>query len=606
MRSTMKERIRNFCIVAHIDHGKSTLADRLLLRTGTISEREFRNQVLDDMDLERERGITIKASAVTMPYSRSDGQYTLNLIDTPGHVDFSYEVSRALAACEGALLVVDASQGVEAQTVANAVKAIDAGLDIIPIINKIDLPSARIDIALQEMEQVLGLRPEECLRVSAKEGTGVDELLEAVINRIRPPAGDENAPLRALIFDSKYDDYKGVIVYIRVVDGAIRRGDMIRMHHSGKTYEVAEVGRFQPSPVQREGLATGEVGYLAAAIKDVREVKIGDTIVSERADPRTVAPLPGYKEAKPMVFCGLYPANNVEFEPLKRALEKLSLNDSSFTFQPENSQALGFGFRCGFLGMLHMDIIRERLEREFNLELVQTAPTVTYQIVMTDGSLKEAHSAGEIPDASRIKEIREPIVRLQLIVPAENIGAVIKLCEDRRGKFISQEWLGRNRVMLSYSMPLAEMVFDFFDRLKSLTRGHGTMDYTLEGFHAEDLVKVDILVAGQIADALSLVCHRSEAEKRGRKILLRLRKEIPRHLFQIALQAAIGGKIVARENISPLAKNVLSKCYGGDITRKRKLLEKQKEGKKRMKSIGQVEVPQEAFLAVLQAREDED
>ncbi|MCX7805132.1 MAG: translation elongation factor 4 [Planctomycetota bacterium] len=601
----MKARIRNFCIVAHIDHGKSTLADRLLLRTGTISEREFRNQVLDDMDLERERGITIKASAVTMRYARSDGEYTLNLIDTPGHVDFSYEVSRALAACEGALLVVDASQGVEAQTVANAIKAIEAGLDIIPVINKIDLPSARIDIALQEMEQVLGLRPEESLRVSAKEGIGIDPLLEAVISRIRPPAGDENAPLRALIFDSKYDDYKGVIAYIRVVDGAIRRGDRIRMHHSGKTYEVIEVGRFQPAPVQREELVTGEVGYVAAAIKDVREVKIGDTIVSERADPRTTVPLPGYKEAKPMVFCGLYPANNVEFEPLKRALEKLYLNDSSFTFQPENSQALGFGFRCGFLGMLHMDIIRERLEREFDLELIQTAPTVTYQVLMTDGSVMEAHSAGEIPDASRAREIREPIVRLQLIVPAESIGAVIKLCEDRRGRFISQEWLGRNRVMLCYSVPLAEMVFDFFDRLKSLTRGHGTMDYTLEGFQTEDLVKVDILVAGQIADALSFVCHRSEAEKRGRKILLKLRKQIPRHLFQIALQAAIGGKIIARENISPLAKNVLSKCYGGDITRKRKLLEKQKEGKKRMKSIGQVEVPQEAFLAVLQTGEED-
>jgi GTP-binding protein LepA len=604
------ELTRNFCIIAHIDHGKSTLADRLLLKTGAISEREFQNQMLDDMDLERERGITIKASAVTIQYKRpSDGKtYELNLIDTPGHVDFNYEVSRSLAACEGALLLVDASQGVEAQTVANAMLAFEHKLDVIPVLNKIDLASAQINESAAQVEHVLGLAQEGCILASGKEGLGVDEILDSVVTRIRPPQGDPQAPLRALIFDCKYDDYKGVIAYVRIVDGQIRKGDKIRMHHSGKTYEVAEIGKFRPKPVPEDLISAGDVGYLTATLKDIHEVKVGDTVESANVAKESVTPLPGYKEPRPMVFCGLFPANANSFEALKRALDKLALNDSAFVYQAENSDALGFGFRCGFLGLLHMEIVQERLEREFNIELVQTAPNVTYEVELHNGTVQLITSPSRAPDPALIKGYREPMARVQFIIPVEYIGTVIKLSEDRRGKFIKQDYIGAKRCILDYELPLAEIVFDFYDRLKSATRGYGTMDYHFFGYQEADLAKVDILVHGTPADALSFICHRGNAEARARKVLIRLRREIPKHLFVIALQAAIGGKIIARENISATAKNVTSKCYGGDITRKRKLLEKQKEGKRKMRvrNIGSVEVPQEAFLAVLDTSDDED
>ncbi|MCZ7643970.1 MAG: translation elongation factor 4 [Planctomycetota bacterium] len=601
---------RNFCIIAHIDHGKSTLADRLLLKCGAITEREFREQLLDDMDLERERGITIKLSAVSVNYTRpSDGQlYHLNLIDTPGHVDFNYEVSRSLAACEGALLLVDATQGVEAQTVANALLALNAGLDIIPVLNKVDLASAQINETAEEIEQVLAIGQEECLMASGKTGLGVDEILEAVIDRIRPPAGEAEKPLRALIFDCKYDDYKGVITYIRVVDGKLKKGDKIRMHHTEALFEVAEVGRFTPRAALVDELQAGDVGYMTATIKDIHQVKVGDTIESGHVPRGQTEALPGYREPQPMVFCGLYPANNQDFESLKRALEKLALNDSALVYQAENSVALGFGFRCGFLGLLHMQIVQERLEREFNLELVQTAPNVTYEILTTSGETIKVTNPTHVPeDPSQIASFREPMARVEFIVPSEFIGPLMKLCEDRRARFIKQEYIGAKRCMLHYDIPLAEIVFDFYDKLKSSTRGYGTMDYHVSGFEEGKLVKLDILVHGTPVDALSAICHAESAEARGRRVLTKLRKQIPRHLFQIALQAAIGARIVARENISALAKNVTSKCYGGDITRKRKLLEKQKEGKKRMRSrnIGSVEVPQEAFLSVLDTRDDD-
>ncbi len=599
----MIERTRNFCIIAHIDHGKSTLADRLLLKCGAITEREFREQILDDMDLERERGITIKASAVTVYYtSPSDGiAYQLNLIDTPGHVDFSYEVSRSLAACEGALLLVDASQGVEAQTVANAMQAFAHKLDIIPVLNKIDLASAQINETAEEVETVLGLQQELCIFASAKESLGIDEILEAIVKRIKPPGGDAEKPLRALIFDSKYDDYKGVITYLRIVDGRVRKGDKIRMLHSGNTFEVAEVGRFMPQPKAVDALLAGDVGYMTATIRDIHEIKVGDTVTSALLARNAIQPLPGYKEPQSMVFCGLYPSNNGDFEALKRALEKLVLNDSALQFQAENSTALGFGFRCGFLGLLHLSIVQERLEREFDLDLVQTAPNVTYEIELTDGQVLHINNPTQIPDPSKIAYFKEPIAKVEFIVPSEFIGALMKLCEERRATFVKQEYIGSKRCMLEYDIPLAEIVFDFFDRLKSATRGYGTMDYHVHGYQPADLVKVDILVHGTPVDALSLICHREKAEARGRRVLTRLRKQIRRHLFQIALQAAIGARIIARETISATAKDVTSKCYGGDITRKRKLLEKQKEGKKRMRArnIGAVEVPQEAFLAVL-------
>ena len=606
----MTELTRNFCIIAHIDHGKSTLADRLLLKTGAITEREFRNQILDDMDLERERGITIKASAVTINYQRpADGKlYRLNLIDTPGHVDFNYEVSRSLAACEGALLLVDATQGVEAQTVANAMLAMNANLDIIPVLNKIDLASAQVNQSAEEVEQVLGLPQEQCIFASGKEGVGVDEILDAVVARIKPPQGSEENSLRALIFDCKYDDYKGVITYIRIVDGKLKKGDRIRMHHKNTQFEVAEVGRFTPRPVPVNEIGAGDVGFMTATIKDIHDVKVGDTIVSALVPREQIKPLPGYKEPQPMVFCGLYPSNDGDFESLKRALEKLSLNDSAFVYQAESSVALGFGFRCGFLGLLHMQIIQERLEREHDLDLVQTAPNVTYQIKLNSGEVITINNPSQVPDGSLIEGYLEPIAKVEFIVPSEYIGQVMKLCEDRRGKFLKQEYIGSKRCMLHYDLPLAELVFDFYDRLKSCTRGYGTMDYHVTGFVEAELVKVDILVHGTPVDALSLICHRDTAENRGRRILVKLRKQIRKHLFVIALQAAIGGKIIARESISATAKDVTAKCYGGDITRKRKLLEKQKEGKKRMRSrnIGAVEVPQDAFLAVLDTREDEE
>jgi GTP-binding protein LepA len=593
--------IRNFCIIAHIDHGKSTLADQFLLRTGTLSEREMREQALDSMDLERERGITIRMHPVTLYYNHQGTEYELNLIDTPGHVDFHYEVSRSLAACEGAILLVDAFQGVQAQTVANAFLAMEANLKIIPVLNKIDLPQARPEHVIAEMEQALLIDPAEVLRVSAKTGVGIDELMAAVVERIPPPRGRVEEPLQALVYNSHFDTYKGVVVYIRIMNGQLRTGQKIRFMRTGREFVVTEVGRFRPAMTRCEELNAGEVGYFTANIKTLEHVNIGDT-VTDSLRP-TAEPLPGYKEPKPMVFSGLYPVRNEDFENLREALAKLKLNDSSFTYQPEVSDGLGFGFRCGFLGMLHREIIQQRLERECDIELVQTAPNVTYEILKRDGSIITVHGPQDVPDAGQIQEFREPMVRVSFLLPAENIGAIMQLCTDRRGTFIRTEYLSPKRVMLVYEMPLAEVIYDLYDKLKSITHGYGTMDYEFIGFRAADLVKLDILVHGNRVEALSVICHRSQAERRGRAILKKLRQEIDRHLFEVALQAAIGSRIIARENIAPLRKNVTAKCYGGDITRKRKLWARQAEGKKRMKQIGKVEVPQEAFLAVLQQDE---
>ncbi|HEX5245483.1 MAG TPA: translation elongation factor 4 [Tepidisphaeraceae bacterium] len=597
--------IRNFSIIAHIDHGKSTLSDRLLMRDGAITEREFQNQMLDDMDLERERGITIKASAVTVfhdhipPGKTEPEQYMLNFIDTPGHVDFHYEVQKALQACEGAILVVDATQGVQAQTVANAYAAIDVGLDIIPVINKIDLPSSRPVEVAEEIEQVLGFRAEECILVSAKTGQGIDELIGKLCDQLPPPRGLADAPPRALIFDSVYDDYRGVIVYVRVVDGELRKGQKIRLMGTDRDYQVSDMGKLMPRPKQVDRIGHGEVGYLVAAIKDLHDVRIGDT-VTDAAAPAPEA-LPGYKPIQQMVFCDFYPGGKTQYEDLRDAMDRLQLNDSSFTFQPESSDALGFGFRCGFLGLLHMEIIQERLEREFSVEVVQTAPTVTYEILLSDNSIKRIDAPSELPNQTLVQEIREPYILMNLILPSDSVGAMMKLCEDRRGVYKKTEYIGSTRVILVYEMPLAEVIYDFYDRLKSATRGYGTMDYDLIGFRAGELVKMDILVNGDRVDALSVIVHRDHAENRGRKLLVRLKEEIDRHLFEIPLQAAIGGKIIARETIKSVGKNVTAKCYGGDITRKRKLLEKQKEGKKRMKRVGSVDIPQEAFMAILEA-----
>jgi GTP-binding protein LepA len=597
-----QENIRNFSIIAHIDHGKSTLADRLLLATGLVSERDFRDQFLDDMELERERGITIKARSVAMPYKHTDkNEYLLNLIDTPGHVDFSYEVSRSLAACEGSLLVVDATQGIEAQTVANSYLALNHDLAIIPVVNKIDLPSAQPEGVKEEIVDFLGCHPDEIIFVSAKTGQGVPELIEAIIKRIPAPSGKKEGPLRALIFDSVYDDYRGVISHIRVVDGEVGKGDMVRMLQVGREYDVTELGTFSPKMKQCNRLTTGQVGYVVGNIKELSNANIGDTLTAAKAQ---VEPLPGYVEPQSMVYCGLYPSATENFENLRKALDRLALNDCSFTYEPESSQALGFGFRCGFLGMLHMDIIRERLERESDIDLVTTAPNVTYEILKTSGELIKVHSPADVPDRGVIEEFREPIVKLQVMVPREFIGTIMTLAEDRRGIYKTLEYIGSFRVLLSYEIPFAEIVFDFYDKLKSSTRGYGTMDYELLCYRDSDLAKIDILVAGVPVDALSLICVRDKADKRGRAILQKLRKEIPRHMFQVALQAAVGAKVVARENIAPFRKNVTAKCYGGDITRKRKLLEKQKEGKKRMRMVGNVTVPQKAFLAVLDSRDD--
>ncbi len=595
------ERIRNFCIIAHIDHGKSTLADRLLEKTNTITSREFRNQMLDDMDLERERGITIKASAVALKLTRNGKEYNLNLIDTPGHVDFSYEVSRSLGACEGALLLVDASQGVEAQTVANAYLAMEHNLAIIPVISKIDLPNARPDDVLTEMEKTLGIVPEDALMVSAKTGAGVDEIFEAVIKRIPPPKGNPNAPLRALIFDSVYDEYRGVIVYLRIFDGSIKVGNEIYMMKTNRSFKVEEVGIFKPKMVAKDGLFTGEVGYCIANIKSLHDVKVGDTVTHARE--RTVEALPGYRAPMPMVYCGVYPANNADFHLLREALEKLSLNDSSFTFEPETSQALGFGFRCGFLGLLHMEIVQERLERESNINIVQTAPTVTYEILKTNKEVIKVDNPEKVPPVNEIEEFREPMVRANFVLPTEYLGTIMQLAEGRRGRYKGTEYLSEKRAILSYELPLAEIIFDFFDKMKSATRGYGTLDYDFIGYESADLVKLDILVSGKRVDALSTIVHRKDADIKGRKLVKKLKNEISRHLFEVVLQAAIGSRIIARETIRPIAKNVTAKCYGGDITRKRKLLEKQKEGKKRMKSIGSVEIPQKAFLSVLSVDE---
>src|SRR5277367_4447811 len=591
--------IRNFSIIAHIDHGKSTLSDRLLMRAGAITEREFKEQILDDMDLERERGITIKASAVTVFHEYQGEQFMLNFIDTPGHVDFHYEVQKALQACEGAILVVDATQGVQAQTVANAYAAIDAGLEIIPVINKIDLPSARPIEVAEEIEQVLGFPAEDAILVSAKTGQGIDELISQLCDKLPRPRGNPEAPTRALIFDSIYDDYRGVIVYVRVIDGELVKGQKIRFMGKEKEYQVTDLGKLMPRPKQVARIGTGEVGFIVAAIKDLHDVRIGET-VTDAVTPAKEA-LPGYKPILQMVFCDFYPGGKTQYDELRDAMDRLQLNDSSFSFAPESSDALGFGFRCGFLGLLHIEIIQERLEREFNIEVVQTAPTVTYEILLTDGTVKRIDAPSELPDPTIVQEIREPYISMNLIVPADGVGALMKLCEDRRGVYQKTEYIGATRVIIVYEIPLAEVIYDFYDRLKSATRGYGTMDYDFIGFLVGELVKVDILVNGDRVDALSVIVHREHAEQRGRKLLVRLKEEIDRHLFEIPLQAAIGGKIIARETIKSVGKNVTAKCYGGDVSRKRKLLEKQKEGKKRMKRVGSVDIPQEAFMAILES-----
>jgi GTP-binding protein LepA len=594
--------IRNFCIVAHIDHGKSTLADRLLEYTGTVSKREMQDQLLDDMALERERGITIKARAVAMKYTRDGEEYEFNLIDTPGHVDFHYEVSRSLACCEGAILVVDAAQGVEAQTLANAFAAMNSGLTIVPFINKIDLSNARTDEVLIEMEHSLAIDSSEVLKGSAKAGLGIAELLDAVIDRVPPPKGDPEGVLQAMVFDSHYDDYRGAITYVRIMNGQVKKGQKVRFLRTGNTHEVVDLGQFVPGPRPCESLQAGQVGYIICNIKSLSLVHIGDT-VSIPGD-NAAQPLPGYKEPKRMVYCGLYPSDGQDFTELRDALEKLSINDPSFEFEPETSDALGFGFRCGFLGLLHMEIIQQRLEGESDVDLVQTAPNVTYEILTRDGRTLQIHKPQEVPDAGQIEEFRQPIVRVSLIQPTEYIGPVMQLCQDRRGTLVRQEYLSPTRSMLVYDLPLAEVIYDLHDKLKSATRGYGTMDYDLVGYETADLVRLDFLVNGNRVDALSVICHRADADRRGRAVCRRLKDEIERHMFEVAIQASIGTRVIARETKPAMRKNVTAKCYGGDITRKRKLWAKQREGKKRMKSIGQVDIPQKAFLAVLDTGEE--
>jgi GTP-binding protein LepA len=597
-----QQHIRNFSIIAHIDHGKSTLADRLLELTGTINPRNMAEQVLDKMDLERERGITIKAHPVTIEYRHGDGKtYQLNLIDTPGHVDFSYEVSRSLAACEGALLLVDASQGVEAQTLANYYLSIENDLEVIPVINKIDLPIAEPDRVKREIEEILALPAEDALLVSAKEGIGTQEVLNAIVERIPPPEGDPDKPLRALIFDSQYDSYRGVILFVRLVDGIVEKGTQIKMMSSEKTYEIDEVGIFKPDMTKTESLKAGEVGYLIAQIKDIKETRVGDTVTLAAGGSQEA--LPGYREVLPMVYCGLYPIENTEYQSLRESLEKLQLNDASLVFESENSLALGFGFRCGFLGLLHMEIVQERLEREYDLNLIATAPTVVYRIKTTKGEIERIENPSQLPDPTMMEMIEEPIVKATVMCPETFVGAVMDLCQSKRGIFKNMECHLENRYMLTYEIPFSEIITDFFDQLKSRTRGYASLDYELIGYLESDLIKLDILVNNEKVDALSLIVHKDNAYAMGKKLTEDLKEAIPRHMFQIPIQASAGGRIIARETISAMRKNVLAKCYGGDITRKRKLLEKQKAGKKRMKTIGNVDIPQEAFLAVLKARE---
>jgi len=596
------QRIRNFSIVAHIDHGKSTLADRILELTGAVSGRDMTDQVLDDMDIERERGITIKARAVRLDYRARDGQsYVFNLIDTPGHVDFSYEVSRSLAACEGALLVVDAAQGVEAQTLANAYLAVDASLELVPVINKIDLPSADPEHVAEQIEQVVGIDASTALKVSAKRGDGVEEVLERIVSAIPPPEGDPEAPLKALLFDSWYDSYRGVACLVRVIDGAVEPGDRIRLMASGRTYEVDEIGTFRPKPTPVERLSVGEVGYVYAGIKDLIQAQIGDTITHDKR--RTAKAFPGFQEVKPMVFAGLFPVSSEAYEDLRDALEKLRLNDASFSFEAESSTALGFGFRCGFLGLLHLEIIQARLEREFDLDLITTAPGVRYRAYTTDGGMTEIAIPAQLPDPVRLDRIEEPYIQATIITRSDFVGGILALAEERRGEQRRLEYLASDRVLIEYDLPLGEVIHDFYDRLKSASKGYASFDYHLSGYHRSPLVKLDILINGEPVDAFSMIVHRDKAYGRGRQLAEKLKEIIPRQLFEVAIQAAIGHKVIARETVRAMRKNVIAKCYGGDITRKRKLLEKQKEGKRRMKRVGKVDIPQEAFLAVLRVDE---
>ena len=604
MSQDKQKHIRNFCIVAHIDHGKSTLADRLIQKTGLLTDREMQEQVLDNMDLERERGITIKSQAVRLIYRAQDGEeYQFNLIDTPGHVDFNYEVSRSLAACEGAVLIVDAAQGIEAQTLANVYLALDNNLEILPVINKIDLPSANPKWAKQEIEDIIGIPAEDAPEISAKNGINIEEVLERIITDIPAPAGDVNAPLKALVFDSVYDQYRGVIVLMRVFDGSIRKGSRVKMMATGKEFDVVEVGIFGPGrflPVDE--LSAGMVGYFTASIKTVSDTRVGDTVTL--AENPTAEALPGYKKVNPMVYCGIFPVDGAKYPDLRDALEKLQLNDAALLFEPETSVALGFGFRCGFLGLLHLEIIQERLEREYNLDLVTTAPSVIYKVYLTDGTSFDLSNPSNMPDPARIEKMEEPIVKAEIMLPKDYVGPIMELCQQRRGEYISMEYLDSSRVMLTYHMPLNEIIYDFFDVLKSRSRGYASFDYSLLGYQESELVKLDILVNREPVDALSFIVHKDSATERGRKMCEKLKKEIPRHLFEIPIQAAIGSKIIARETISAMRKDVLAKCYGGDISRKKKLLEKQKEGKKRMRQIGSVEVPQKAFMSVLKLDEE--
>ena len=596
--SINQKNIRNFCIVAHIDHGKSTLADRLLEKTGTLTQREMEAQVLDNMELEKERGITIKSQAARLVYKRSDGEeYILNLIDTPGHVDFNYEVSRSLAACEGAILVVDATQGIQAQTLANTYLALDHDLELVPVINKIDLPSARADEVREEIEDVIGIEASECPLISAKTGLNIEDVLEAVVEKIPAPTGDENAPLKALIFDSFYDSYKGVVSYIRVKDGKIKKGTKIKLMVTKKEYEVTEVGVFSPNYMPVDELGPGCVGYFTASIKNVRDARVGDTVTY--AEGGTEEPLPGYKPAIPMVYSGIYPVDGAKYVELKEALEKLQVNDAALSFEPETSVALGFGFRCGFLGLLHMEIIQERIEREFNLDIITTAPSVIYKVIKTDGEIIELTNPTNLPPVTEIDYMEEPMVKATVITPSDFVGAIMELCQDKRGTFKDMQYLEETRVMLTYDIPLNEIIYDFFDALKSRTKGYASFDYELIGYSRTKLVKLDILLNSEVVDALSMIVPEERAYTRGRGIAEKLKEVIPRQMFEIPIQAAVGAKIIARETIKAMRKDVLAKCYGGDISRKKKLLEKQKEGKKRMRQVGSVEVPQEAFMSIL-------